>query len=304
MKRDLTRVLSILITVMLIPDVYGDSFRAGEYWDGHRGKVFFPLGEISFADEVVSFEQGEPGYAESDPRNALGAPTERRAAVLGCGGVLTLRFADNALIDVEGPDLYVFESGQNIEPTFLSISEDGREWIAIGEISGGRAGIDIAAFIPPGKVYHYVRLRDAKGPGCGGTHPGADINAVGAIGSALQFSLKDLVLFEFGKWDLKEAAREELHRAAMDIEKYPGGRLVVEGHTDSVGGPAFNQELSEKRAAAVREYFIQSERLKKFSVVIHGYGEARPVASNDTEEGRGKNRRVDLVFIPERLEEY
>lgn len=300
MKINRITVLCVLLVAVETPGVFGENVKGKEYSDGHRGRVFFPQGKISFADEVVSFEEGDPKYVETDPRNALGAPTERKAAVLGCGGTLSLRFVDNALIDIDGPDLYVFESGQNVEPTFLFISRDGREWVAIGQISGGRADIDIAAFVPPGEVYHYVRLKDAKASGCGGTHPGADVNAVGAIGSALQFSMKDSVLFDFGKSALKEEAREELHKAALDIKKYSRGRLVIEGHTDSVGGTSFNLDLSERRAGAVREYFLQSEKLEGYEIVIRGYGESRPVASNETDAGREKNRRVDLVLIPKK----
>lgn len=270
-----------------------------EYSDGHRGRIFFPLGAISFADEVVSFKKGNPSYSETRQGNALGTPKERKTTVLGCGGVLTLRFVDNALIDIDGNDLYVFESGRNIEPTYLSISKDGKNWIDIGKVSGGRADIDISKFVKPGDVFHYVRLKDAFIPGCGGRYPGADINAVGAIGSALQISMKSAVLFDSGKWTLKAEAKQELHKAALDIKNYPGARIVIEGHTDSVGSTAANQTLSEKRAGVVREYFAKTEKFGKYKIMISGYGESRPIASNETEEGREKNRRVNIILIPE-----
>lgn len=269
------------------------------YSDGHRGKIFFPLGALSFADEVISFKKGFPIHPEADSKHALGTPKERKAAVLGCGGVLTLRFTDNALINIKGNDLYVFEAGRNVEPTFLSISKDGINWIDIGKISGGRADIDIAKFTKPGDIFHYVRLKDALMPGCGGMYPGADINAVGAIGSALQISMKSAVLFDSGKSVLKLEAKEELRKASRDIGKYSGARIVIEGHTDSVGPTSSNQALSEMRAGAVREYLMSDESFDNYEVVIQGYGESRPVASNETDEGREKNRRVDIILIPE-----
>ncbi len=269
-----------------------------EYSDGHRGKVFFPRGDISFVDEVVSFEKGNPAHSKSDPENALGTPNDRKATVLGCGGLLTLRFVDNALIDMEGSDLYIFESGQNIEATFLSISKDGKNWIDIGKISGGRADIDIVKFVKPGEVFHYVRLKDAFEPECGGTHPGADINAVGAMGSAVQITMKSSVLFEFGKWDLKPEAKQELHQAVSSIRKFPHARIIIEGHTDRVGSDASNQELSVKRAGAVRNYLMKTEKLEGYKIEVQGYGESRPIASNETEEGRERNRRVELILIP------
>ncbi len=219
---------------------------------------------------------------------------------MGCGGILTLRFVDNALIDIDGNDLYVFEAGRNIEPTYLSISKDGRNWIDIGKISGGRADIDIKKFVKSGDVFHYVKLEDAFLPGCGGKYPGADINAVGAIGSALQISMKSAVLFDFAKWKLKAEAKRELQKAALRIKNYPGARVLIEGHTDSVGSTTSNQTLSGKRAGAVREFFMKTGKFDKYEIEINGYGEFRPVASNETEKGREKNRRVDIILIPER----
>lgn len=274
-----------------------------EYSDSHHGKVFFPLGDLSFADKVVSFVKGKPAHPKADPINALRSPKERKTAVLGCGGVLTLRFVDNALIDVQGPDIYVFEVGPDIEQTYLSISKDGNNWIEIGMISGGRADIDISQFVKPNDVFHYIRLKDAFVPGCGGSHPGADINAVGAIGSALQFSMKSSVLFDFGKWVLKSEAKKELQKLANVIKKYPGAGIVIEGHTDRIGPEIFNQKLSENRGKAVRNYLLKAEKLDSYEIKIHGYGESRPIASNETEAGREKNRRVGIILIPKQQEE-
>jgi outer membrane protein OmpA-like peptidoglycan-associated protein len=72
--------------------------------------------------------------------------------------------------------------------------------------------------------------------------------------------------------------------------------VEVGGHTDSVGSEAYNQGLSERRADAVRDY-LMSKGVKASRLTARGYGESRPVASNDTEEGRAENRRVELVVI-------
>lgn len=296
------RIASFCIAFMIasLSIVQAAAKNGKEYSDGHRGKVFFPKGDISFADEVVSFQRGGPGQQETNPDYALGAPNQKKAAVLGCGGVLVLRFTDNALIDVNGPDLYVFEAGPDIEPTNLSLSKDGKDWIGIGKISGGRSDIDISGFVKNGDVFHYVRLQDANAPGCGGNYPGADINAVGAIGSAVQISMKNSVLFDSGKWTLKPEAQQELNSAVLKIEEYPGVRIIIEGHTDSVGSTESNQELSEKRGGAVRDYFLGAKKFTGHAVKIHGYGESRPVATNETEEGRERNRRVEIILMPEK----
>jgi choice-of-anchor C domain-containing protein len=160
------------------------------YVDSRGRKVYFPLGERSFADGVVSYQMGNPAPVEKyrAPQVALGPPdyiseSEQypTSVTLGCGGSLTLRFTRKALIDVPGPDLYVFEVGPAVEPTKLSISQDGAGWITVGNISGGTAAIDIAPFVRPGAQFHYIRLTDLQSD-CGGSWPGADIDAVGLIG--------------------------------------------------------------------------------------------------------------------------
>jgi outer membrane protein OmpA-like peptidoglycan-associated protein len=102
------------------------------------------------------------------------------------------------------------------------------------------------------------------------------------------------VLFDFGKYTLKPEAREKLARVSGIVASHPGLNIQVEGHTDSVGSDDFNQKLSEQRAGAVREYLL-SQGLSPESVTSAGFGEGRPVASNDTPAGRQQNRRVELV---------
>jgi outer membrane protein OmpA-like peptidoglycan-associated protein len=79
---------------------------------------------------------------------------------------------------------------------------------------------------------------------------------------------------------------------------YPDLRLEVDGHTDSVGSDAYNQQLSEKRAAAVRDYLVQ-QGLPTSSATVMGFGKTQPVASNATAVGRQQNRRVELVVSGE-----
>ncbi len=82
------------------------------------------------------------------------------------------------------------------------------------------------------------------------------------------------------------------------IKQYPNSRISVEGHTDSRGSIELNQRLSEERAEAVAEY-IRANIGTPLNMTATGYGPNRPVASNETEEGRARNRRIDLVIIPE-----
>jgi outer membrane protein OmpA-like peptidoglycan-associated protein len=102
------------------------------------------------------------------------------------------------------------------------------------------------------------------------------------------------VLFDTGKFTLRAGAREKLARVAGILAGHPGLQLQVEGYTDSTGSEAFNQQLSEHRAASVRDY-LTSAGIAAGSVTAKGLGETLPVATNDTAAGRQQNRRVELV---------
>ncbi len=147
-----------------------------------------PQGDKSFADAVVSYTSGT-GRIESsasDPQAILGPPDfsgdvdDGSFLTLGCDGSVTLRFTDNALIDVAGPDLYIFEVGPKVEGMTLAISDDGTTWIDLGGISGGRAEVDLAGLVDADTSFRFVRLTD-DGIGCGTRFAGADVDAVAAI---------------------------------------------------------------------------------------------------------------------------
>jgi outer membrane protein OmpA-like peptidoglycan-associated protein len=106
------------------------------------------------------------------------------------------------------------------------------------------------------------------------------------------------VLFETNRYALRPAARESLAKVAGILLAYPDLRLEVDGHTDSVGSDAYNQQLSEKRAASVRDYLAQ-QGIPIASVTVQGFGKTQPVASNATAAGRQQNRRVELVVSGE-----
>src|SRR5437588_5221429 len=106
------------------------------------------------------------------------------------------------------------------------------------------------------------------------------------------------VLFETNSFVLRPTARERLAKVAGILLAYPDLRLEVDGHTDSVGSDAYNQQLSEKRAASVRDYLAQ-QGIPIASVSVLGFGKGQPVASNATAAGRQQNRRVELVVSGE-----
>ncbi len=102
------------------------------------------------------------------------------------------------------------------------------------------------------------------------------------------------VLFDTGSYTLKPGAREKLAKISGIVLAHPGLTLQIEGHTDSVGGDDFNQQLSERRADSVRD-FLAEQGVAGSSITARGFGKMQPVASNDTPEGRQRNRRVELV---------
>jgi outer membrane protein OmpA-like peptidoglycan-associated protein len=106
------------------------------------------------------------------------------------------------------------------------------------------------------------------------------------------------VLFDSGKYTLRPLAREKLAKISGIVLAYPTLRLAVEGNTDSVGTESFNQRLSEQRAEGVRS-FLTAQGVPEASTTAAGFGKARPIASNETSEGRQQNRRVELVVSGE-----
>jgi outer membrane protein OmpA-like peptidoglycan-associated protein len=106
------------------------------------------------------------------------------------------------------------------------------------------------------------------------------------------------VLFDFNKYTLKPGARETLAKVSGILLAYPGLKIQLEGHTDSIGSDEYNQKLSEDRANAVREYLV-GQGVPGTTVTAAGFGKGNPVASNDNAAGRQKNRRVEMVVSGE-----
>ncbi|MFW5927207.1 MAG: OmpA family protein, partial [Wenzhouxiangella sp.] len=261
------------------------------YPDGHGGEVHFPMGDASFADEIVSFTAGDPDGSEASerPEAVLGVPDfadvgDPGFLTLGCAGDLVVAMTDNNLIDIPGSDLYVFEVGPDTEAMALAISEDGENWIRVGRISGGKSEIDIAPYVDSGSSYRYVRLVDLK-QACGSKTPGADVDAIGAIGSASTIALDSSVLFDSGEFTLKSGAHAAIEEVIAAIDNPESARIEVAGHTDSVGSEADNQTLSENRARAVAEFLIESGSFSEGAITTRAFGESRPIADNATAEG-------------------
>ncbi len=110
-------------------------------------------------------------------------------------------------------------------------------------------------------------------------------------------TMKDKILFDFNSAELKSGSRAALQKMADVFKKYDKTDMTVTGHTDNVGAASYNLQLSERRARAVADYLaslgVSRERMR-----IMGFGLERPVAGNDSAEGRSQNRRVEIHIVP------
>jgi outer membrane protein OmpA-like peptidoglycan-associated protein len=105
--------------------------------------------------------------------------------------------------------------------------------------------------------------------------------------------------FDSGASQIRPQNFDLLAKVEKAIDVFPRSELIIEGHTDSHGGDDYNQNLSQERAESVRQYMINAMRIPTYRLIATGYGETRPVASNETQAGRARNRRIDIVIKPD-----
>jgi len=154
--------------------------------------------------------------------------------------------------------------------------------------------------------------RDSDGDGvhdgidrCPRTKQGVEVDAKGCEVTKLERAMLDTglirldsIFFESGKAILKPESYPSLDEVGRILEKWPGLRIEVGGHTDSQGAADMNQRLSGDRAGAVRTYLVQHFATLQLSQLdVMGYGETQPIADNDSKEGRARNRRVEFRVL-------
>jgi outer membrane protein OmpA-like peptidoglycan-associated protein len=137
-----------------------------------------------------------------------------------------------------------------------------------------------------------VALLAIVGGGCAAKHKQPPTAAAPAPGTKVAEIVG--LGFEPGKAKLTDAGRAQVHQAVRMLQEHPNLKVAIEGHTDGKGGKAFNQSLSERRAQAVGKQIV-AEGIPAARVTTRGFGESRPIADNTTEEGRARNRRVEIV---------
>lgn len=123
------------------------------------------------------------------------------------------------------------------------------------------------------------------------------------VGEGIKITFDSGILFEFDSFELQPEAKTNIESLVKVLNKYPDTNILVEGDTDNVGTAEYNQKLSERRAQAVADY-QKARGITASRISTIGLGETNPIVSNDTEEGRRQNRRVEIaVFANDKLKE-
>ncbi|MGB3547496.1 MAG: OmpA family protein [Saprospiraceae bacterium] len=153
--------------------------------------------------------------------------------------------------------------------------------IIIGSAVGGSAGAIIGKYMDKQAAEIEQEVEGAE---------------VARVGEGILVTFDSGILYGFDSSTLSAASKTNLDNLVTILNKYPDTELTVDGHTDSKGSDTYNQTLSEKRAASVADY-ITMKGIMRSRITTVGHGEMQPVATNDTEEGRAQNRRVEVAIV-------
>lgn len=157
----------------------------------------------------------------------------------------------------------------------------------LGAIIGGVVGGAAGAYIGNRMDRQAERIEEEV--------PGAQVTRVGE-GINVTFDESSGVYFETGKATLNSQSQTTLNKLADIFKEFPNSTILIEGHTDNVGSESYNLTLSQNRAQSVSSY-LTKQGLSSGRFTTKWYGEAQPRYTNDTEEGRSKNRRVELGIV-------
>jgi len=239
-------------------------------------------------------------------------------------GSHTVSYKDVYALDPRGKRNYPLlkDSQGHFVATPMGDKNEGGRWFLSYVQPNGQALIDLTFQAPPDSVKTVDVIFPWFGPfenvaikGEGGA---ADSGvAVAGRATDLERALKDLgaevtqqdikvnlsadLLFDFDKSDIKPEAGPELMKVATVLKSYPNAEVTIEGHTDGKGSDAYNQPLSERRAATVAKWLTVNAGVNAANVRTRGWGKTKPIAPNtnpdgsDNPQGRAKNRRVEIT---------
>ena len=183
----------------------------------------------------------------------------------------------------------------------IGAASGGAIGAVIGRASGNTAlGALIGATVGGATGAVIGRKMDRQAEDIKNTVVGAKVYRVGE-GIIVEFN--DKVLFGFDKSDLNEGSKASIDKLVVILDKYPDTNIEIQGHTDNSGTDKYNMNLSKRRASAV-SYYLMQKSISSRRLTTKGYGESAPNYSNDTEDGRSQNRRVEfLITANEKMRE-
>ncbi|PJX14751.1 cell envelope biogenesis protein OmpA [Halomonas sp. 141] len=201
------------------------------------------------------------GCATTDP---YGGQTQRSSTAVGTGVGAAIGAAAGAL------------SGDG--------STSRRDRALIGAAVGAAAGAGVGAYMDRQEQQLRENLQGSR-------------IEIDRRGDDIVLNMPSSVTFGFDSAELTSDARSALNEVANVLTQYTDTRVNIAGHTDSTGNADYNQRLSERRAESVGRYLSQNG-VSSMRLNTLGYGATRPVASNDSEQGRAQNRRVEITLTP------
>jgi outer membrane protein OmpA-like peptidoglycan-associated protein len=240
-------------------------------------------------------------------------------------GSHTVSYQDVYALDPEGKRSYPLlkDNAGLYVATPLADKNEGGRWFLSRVAPGGQALVDLTFQAPPDTVrsvdvvfpwfgpFEAVAIKGEGGAAASGVAVAGrsadlekvlkDLNAV-VTAQEVKVNLSADLLFDFDQADLKPAAAPELEKVATVLKAYPTAKVAIEGHTDGKGTDAYNQPLSEKRAATVAQWLTMRASLNGANIHTRGWGKTKPIAPNtnpdgsDNPDGRAKNRRVEIVI--------
>jgi len=255
-------------------------------------------GESTSLTSIYHF--GEPGFglrpyiSAGVAHQSLGQKYNGRdhttQGIIGAG--IKFYVSDNFFVRSGVDGLYNFDRGDT-------------EWqagLGVGFNFGGGGRTSVTQAAAPVTAVQEVpaRCSDSDGDGvcddidrCPDTPHGMEVDADGCSVQVVPVRVELDVKFDFDKAQVKPESQGDIQTLANFMREYPQTSTRVEGHTDSVGGDAYNQKLSERRAHAVKQELVNRYGINPARVGSVGYGKTRPVADNSTDSGRALNRRVE-----------
>lgn len=164
----------------------------------------------------------------------------------------------------------------------IADGDDNAKGILIGATVGGIAGAIIGSYMDK----HARKLKQDLGQSA----------EVERVGESILVTFDSGIMFDVDSYALKASTRANLDKMAETMKEYDKTEIIVMGHTDATGSDEHNQKLSENRAASVSR-FLQQNGITAKRVTTKGFGEQKPVASNNTTSGREQNRRVEIAIV-------